>query len=163
LGPQAAKVADFSPIVTALRGRAPALEELWPLRITQLTEHAVHSAAVLARNVIADVKVSTSQTQIVAGSMFLHHVLPDLIPPIDRRYTFTFFTGQKMVPSDQAAFLEWFPILARIATECRPSITDAIRRGVHGHGRSQGHRQRDHGLRSEPASSEIAMAAHIST
>jgi hypothetical protein len=46
--------------------------------------------------VIARIKVSTSRTQIVAGSKFLHHVLPDLVPPIDRRYTFRFFTGQRV-------------------------------------------------------------------
>ena len=37
----------------------------------------------------------------------LHHLLPDLIPPIDRRYTFRFFTGQMMIASDRVAFLSW--------------------------------------------------------
>jgi hypothetical protein len=129
MGPQAAKVADFDPIVTALRESAPALEQLWPLRITTLTGQAAHDVAIMAWDVIANIKVSLSQTQIVAGSKFLHHVLPDLIPPIDRQYTFTFFTGQKTVPSDQAAFLEWFPILARIGAESQSSIKNAIDRG----------------------------------
>jgi hypothetical protein len=79
--------------------------------------------------VIAALKVSTSQTQIVAGSKFLHHVLPDLVPPIDRQYTFRFFTGQKAVPSDRAAFLDWFPRLAAIGAACRDPIQDAITRG----------------------------------
>ena len=39
----------------------------------------------------------------------LHHVLPDLIPPIDLQYTFRFFSGQMTVASDHAAFLDWFP------------------------------------------------------
>jgi hypothetical protein len=73
--------------------------------------------------------VSTSQTQIVAGSKMLHHLLPDLIPPIDRQYTFRFFTGQMMVASDRAAFLSWFPQLANIGSRCRRPIQDAIRRG----------------------------------
>jgi len=50
--------------------------------------------------------VSTSRTQIVASSKFLHHLLPDLIPPIDRQYTFAFLTGQKTVTSNRAAFLD---------------------------------------------------------
>ena len=37
MGPQAAKVADFTPIITALRQKAPALQQLWPLRITELS------------------------------------------------------------------------------------------------------------------------------
>jgi hypothetical protein len=59
----------------------------------------------------------------------LHHVLPDLIPPIDRQYTFSFFTGQKTVASDHAAFLDWLPQFATIGTRCQQPIRDAIRRG----------------------------------
>jgi hypothetical protein len=66
-------------------------------------------AAETAWQVIAAIKVSTSRTQIVAGSKRLHHLLPDLILPIDRQYTFSFFTGQKMVASDHVAFLYWLP------------------------------------------------------
>jgi hypothetical protein len=129
MGSQAAKVGDFAQITTALRETAPTLQRLWPLRITTLTGQAAHDAATLAWDVIAHVKVSTSRTQIVAGSKFLHHVLPDLVPPIDRQYTFTFFIGQKMVRSDRAAFLDWFPRLADIGTYCREPIQDVIARG----------------------------------
>jgi hypothetical protein len=129
MGQQAAKVGDFTKITTALRETAPALQQLWPLRITMLSGPAARDAASIAWDVIAHVKVSTSRTQIVAGSKFLHHLLPDLVPPIDRQYTFTFFTGQKMVPSDRAAFLDWFPRLADIGAHCREPIQDAIARG----------------------------------
>lgn len=129
MGPQAAKVGDFVQITTALKESAPALEQLWPLRITELEEHDSGEAAALAWDVIARIKVSTSRTQIVAGSKFLHHVLPDLVPPIDRQYTFNFFTGQKMVASDRAAFLNWFPRLAHVGVQCREPIRDAIARG----------------------------------
>lgn len=74
-------------------------------------------------------RVSTSRTQIVAGSKMLHHLLPDLIPPIDRQYTFNFFTGQKMVASDRTAFLDWFPLLAVIGEPCQQPIYEAIQRG----------------------------------
>lgn len=83
-----------------------------------------------AWQVIAAIRASTSDTQIVAGTKTLHHVLPDLIPPIDRQYTFRFFTGQKLVPSgDQRAFLEWFPYLAEIGRRCRDAIESAMNRG----------------------------------
>lgn len=113
MGPQAAKVGDFAHITTALREKAPELQQVWPLHITMLSGQGARETAAIAWDVIAHVKVSTSRTQIVAGSKFLHHLLPDLIPPIDRQYTFTFFTGQKMVPSDRAAFLDWFPVWQR--------------------------------------------------
>ena len=109
MGAQAAKVGEFSQITTALREAAPAPEQLWPQRITILSQQEADKVAATAWEVIAHIKVSTSRTQIVAGSKMLHHPLPDLIPPIDRRYTFRFFTGQMMVASDRAAFLSWFP------------------------------------------------------
>jgi hypothetical protein len=129
MGPQPAKVADFTAIVDALRLAAPALEQLWPLRITTLDPEAAGHAAATAWDVISGLQVSTSRTQIVAGSKFLHHLLPDLIPPIDRRYTFSFFTGRTMVASDKAAFLDWFPQLAMIGAQCQEPIRDAINRG----------------------------------
>jgi hypothetical protein len=128
MGKQAAKVSDFTTITTALRRMAPALQQLWPLRITALSPEQAAAAAATAWDIIAAIKVSTSQTQIVAGSKMLHHLLPDLIPPIDRQYTFSFFTGQKMVASDRTAFLDWFPLLAVIGARCRQHIYDAIQR-----------------------------------
>ena len=129
MGPQTAKVADFRQITTELRNAAPELGALWPLRITALQADEVDDTAQIIWAVIARIKVSTSRTQIVAGSKFLHHLLPDLVPPIDRQYTFSFFTGQKAVPDDRMAFLGWFPLLAEIGTRCREPIQDAISRG----------------------------------
>jgi hypothetical protein len=126
MGQQKAKVGDFVQITTSLREAAPALEQLWPLRITELEEHESKEAAAVAWGVIAQIRVSTSRTQIVAGSKFLHHLLPDLVAPIDRRYTFNFFTGQTSVPSDRAAFHDWFPQLAAIGRRCREPIQKAI-------------------------------------
>lgn len=63
----------------------------------------------------------------MAGSKVLRHVLPDLIPPIDRQYTFRFFAGQKTAPvGDQTAFLTWYPYLAEIGRRCREQISTAL-------------------------------------
>jgi hypothetical protein len=129
MGRQKAKVGDFTTIVAALKEMTPALEELWPFRITRLSLREAHNVAVTAWDVIAHIKVSTSQTQIVAGSKFLHHLLPDLIPPIDRRNTFVFFAGYGAAPSDQPRLLSWFPQLAAIGTQCQGPISEAIERG----------------------------------
>lgn len=108
MGNQAAKVCEFTEFAAFLRAAAPLIEELWPLNITQVDPGSVTAVGHEAWRVIAALKVSRSETQIVAGSKVLHHVLPDLIPPIDRQYTFRFFTGQKAVHAgDQQAFLDW--------------------------------------------------------
>jgi hypothetical protein len=130
MGSQAAKVTEFSQFAASLRSAVSVMDQLWPLDITRLDPVAVPGAAHRAWQVIAAIRVSTSETQIVAGTKTVHHVLPDLIPPIDRQYTFRFFTGQKQIPAgQQRAFLEWFPYLAEIGRRCRGAIETAINRG----------------------------------
>jgi hypothetical protein len=130
MGSQAAKVAEFSQLAASLRSAVPVIDSLWPLDITRLDPADVPGAARGAWQVIAAIQASTSETQIVAGTKTLHHVLPGLIPPIDRQYTFRFFTGQKQIPSgDQRAFLEWFPYLAEIGRRCRGEIELALNHG----------------------------------
>ena len=90
---------------------------------------ALQQMAATAWGVIERVRVSTSGTQIVAGSKFLHHLLPNLLPPIDRQYTFRFFTGQKAVRSDRLAFQDGFPRLAEVGVRCRGPIREAVARG----------------------------------
>ena len=69
-------------------------------------------------------------SQVVAGTKTLHHVLPDLIPPTGRQYTFRFFTGQKQTPpGDHRAFPERFPTLAETGRSCRGATETAMNRG----------------------------------
>lgn len=131
MGAQRAKVTEYAQLVSSLRATAPSLRELWPLSISGLEPDCVAEVSEQAWQIVAAIKASTSETQIVAGSKVLHHLLPDLIPPIDRQYTFRFFTGQKAVPAgDRQAFLEWFPYLAEIGSRCRTPIEAAMRQGT---------------------------------
>jgi hypothetical protein len=131
MGAQRAKVTEYAQLVGSLRATAPSLRKLWPLNISDLEPDSLAEVSEQAWQVIAAIRASTSETQIVAGSKVLHHLLPDLIPPIDRQYTFRFFTGQKAVPAgDRQAFLEWFPYLAEIGRRCRSPIEAAIRQGT---------------------------------
>jgi hypothetical protein len=129
MGSQPAKVTEFSRLAASLRAAIPDIDQLWPLDITRLDPADVPEVTRRAWQVIAAIRASTSETQIVAGTKTLHHVLPDLIPPIDRQYTFRFFTGQKLALSgDRNAFLEWFPCLAEIGQRCRSPIETTINR-----------------------------------
>lgn len=46
------------------------------------------------RQICFSFKVSISNSKIVGNSKALAHILPDLIPPIDRQYTIRFFTNE---------------------------------------------------------------------
>jgi hypothetical protein len=130
MGKQAAKVGEFGDMVTSFRAGASVIAELWDLDIRALSEREAEVVAKRVWLALSSLKVSTSATRIVAGSKALHHVLPDLVPPIDRQYTFQFFTGQRAVNTgDERAFLEWFPYLAEIGRRVRTEIDEALERG----------------------------------
>lgn len=130
MGNQKAKVVDFHVMVDSLRAMTEAIQGLWTGRITSIADDAVAEVSNQVWNIIAGLQVSQSETRIVAGSKALHHVLPDLVPPIDRQYTFQFFTGQKSVQHGEAtAFAEWFPYLCEIGRSCQGEIEQALRRG----------------------------------
>lgn len=129
MGPQAAKVGEFGDFVGSFRALARELDDLWPRRIAEVSESDAAETADVVWRVIARLQVSTSGTRIVAGSKALHHVLPDLVPPIDRQYTFRFFTGQKAVyGGEERAFMEWFPLLCEVGRRCSDEIAAVVER-----------------------------------
>ena len=51
---------------------------------------------------------SASNSKIVGNSKTLAHILPDLIPPIDRQYTIRFFTNKPKCDDNIKSFVETF-------------------------------------------------------
>lgn len=81
----------------------PLLEFRWRLRdcksrIAQLEGLDVKASNLQAdriaqelHDIIYEVRLSQTESQVVTGSKALHHILPSLVPPIDRNYTRRFF------------------------------------------------------------------------
>src|SRR5216683_1564707 len=88
VGRRASHLVPEGDFTTALRAALPQLEELESLTIgTDLPSdiadqlwHAIDSLGVV-----------TNQAKLVAGTKTLHHLLPDLVVPMDRAWTGTFF------------------------------------------------------------------------
>jgi len=80
-------------------------------------------------SIIGRLRASTSASRLVSGSKTLHHVLPDLMPPIDREYTFKLFTGQAMLSGgERQALADWWPYLCEIGRCCSSEIQAAAGR-----------------------------------
>lgn len=130
MGRQAAKVGDFDHFCESIRGQTEQIAALWNKDIRLVSEADVEVSTEEVWMIISALRVSTSRSKLVAGSKTLHHLLPDLVPPIDRQYTFKFFTGQTQVSyGEQTAFAEWFPLLCEIARSCDEEIEAALERG----------------------------------
>ena len=113
MGPKGAKLVDFLQFCDGIRKQSAILEELEPLVITDVDADTVPDKIWQA---LSGARLSASGTQIVAGTKALHHLLPDLIPPIDRTYTIRFFHENTFMPKgDEHAFKEVYPALVEIA------------------------------------------------
>jgi hypothetical protein len=76
-------------------------------------------ATTLAENIWAvaqRLQVTDNKSIIVAASKTLHHLLPDLVPPMDRTWTGLYFGWSVLAPQYQQAkiFTAAFEALARI-------------------------------------------------
>lgn len=123
MGPNNTKLVDLDVLRTSVRDHVEALDALAGLTITQIP--AGEHADMVRRlwSLVAELQVSKAEARIVANSKLLHYLLPELVPPIDREYTFQFFYGRNMlsIPED-VAFGEILMRLLHIADTNRKDI-----------------------------------------
>lgn len=123
MGPGNTKLRNLDDIRASVREQAQHLEALRLLRIFEVTDSDVPSIVKRVWSVLTALRVSIAKARIVANSKALHHLLPDLVPPMDREYTFQFFYGRNMLSVDEAtAFGEMFSRLIRVACNQQSTI-----------------------------------------
>ena len=86
-------------------------------------------------SIIFDLKIGIGNTKIISGTKALHHLLPDLVPPIDRRSTVQFFFKNKnAVQGDATKQSEAFRVMylhfAMISRTCTDQIGSRLNRGM---------------------------------
>jgi len=113
MGPGNTKLRELDDIKESLKLQLPAISELSKASLSQLPKQNVKEVAGRAWEVMSGLKVSIAEAQIVANSKALHHVIPRLIAPIDREYTFKFFYSRKNLSiPEEHAFIEMFTAMA---------------------------------------------------
>ncbi len=124
MGPGKTKLGDLDDLKASFRKQASNIEQVQQLRIEQLGSGEVRGVAEAAWEIMANLRVGIGQTLLVANSKALHHLLPGLIPPIDRNYTLRFFVGRPYIHSgrDAAYFQAIYPLFHEIAVRCSSGI-----------------------------------------
>ena len=123
MGPGGAKLVDFELLVEHFRQLEQPIKRLSAIKLVDLRLDETKQVGDQLWALISELKIGQGETKIVAGSKALHHVLPDLIPPIDREYTIRFFFHHKNSNrGDCAASHEMFLYFHRIALESRGKI-----------------------------------------
>lgn len=117
MGPGNTRLRDLAEIRDSIRAQAEPLQALASLDITTVSAASRPSVVEHTWSVLTALRVSVADAQIVANSKALHHLLPALVPPMDRNYTYRFFYGRKMLSiGEREAFGEIFARLLKVAT-----------------------------------------------
>jgi len=128
----ATRLVEFAQYRDSLLQHRDAILALSAYRITGLRSPGeLETATQAAQDLIDTLCVARSESRIVANSKALHHLLPDLIPPIDRRYTLQLFYGSMNPYRIRQCFSEVFPILAAAAAANSGVIDERQGRGLH--------------------------------
>lgn len=86
------KLTNWDVFSTSLRANAKDLERVRSLDMRELTRSEYDEALASLSRCYRALKLSISDATIVVNSKALFHLLPRLIPPIDRQYTVRFFS-----------------------------------------------------------------------
>ena len=89
-----AKLVEYSDFRQSILRHRERLHQFCSLRMDSCTQDQYEKYVDDLEQVYRTLKVSISKATIVAHSKTLAHILPNLIPPIDRQYTVRFFTQE---------------------------------------------------------------------
>ncbi|HZD70881.1 MAG TPA: hypothetical protein VFA45_18895 [Actinomycetes bacterium] len=124
LGSGNTRLGDLDDLKASFRDQTTTIKQLQHRRIERLSSEEVREVTEKAWNIMANLQVGIGETLLVANSKALHHLLPDLIPPIDRTYTLMFFVGRPYIyrNRDAAYFRALYPLFHQIAVRCSGEI-----------------------------------------
>ncbi len=122
IGSRASHLRDFADFVTALHAEAAAIEELDGLAIDQPGLDVATVGKKLGR-LAQSLDIVGNKARIVPGSKTLHHLLPELVVPIDRAYTQQFFrwANPTLQNFPERCLREAFAAFAEIARAANPA------------------------------------------
>lgn len=120
IGQRASRLVPVTEFMVSIRAQAE--------RLMALEHHSLESLAEDGRAVggqvwacIESLAIVDNKSRVVSGTKTLHHLLPDLVPPMDGKWTGRFFEWSGAdLRSRQAFFAAWCD-LQGVAAVCRPS------------------------------------------
>jgi hypothetical protein len=131
MGRRGARMSGFDRFRNSLRSQVERIAPLANFKLTDVSADEISEIVAELWGILSNLDIGKGETKIVIGTKTLHHLLPELVPPIDRQYTLRFFFGHTtMNQGDKMAFAEIFPRLHRIAVQCKKEIASLIEVGA---------------------------------
>ena len=130
---RAAKLLDPVTFAERIRVQVPNLTKLASVRLDSMDEVTATRVQGELWSILSAIRASATKSFLVGASKTVHHLLPDLMPPMDRRYTYWFFAYPTTVPParQERVFAETFPIFRMIAARRRQTLEERIGTGMH--------------------------------
>ncbi len=123
---------DFRDMVGSFVAQRPAIESLENIRLSRLSESQMRGVSDGVWKVMDSLGVGRQRVKLVVNSKALHHVLPDLVPPIDRAYVLRFFYNRGTLTSpEEKTFKEIYPFFHRVAQAAAPRLRNLLGKGMH--------------------------------
>jgi hypothetical protein len=124
------KLRNLEEIKSSVRAQEAAIASLQALSLVDISTSATHRVCRELWSLLSALTVSVAEAQIVANSKVMHHLLPRLIPPIDRTYTYNFFYNRNTLSiGENEAFEEMFFRFHKIAVANRDIISGLVGQG----------------------------------
>ena len=130
MGKRGAQMPDFDHFADSIAGLAPEIDELSDYRITTLFSEDMPGVVDKLWSIIHRLEGSKAHTKLVANSKILHHLLPYLVPPIDRKNTGDFFGFKSQDwKREENIFRFVFPKMVSIAKSVKTTLDALIYEG----------------------------------
>lgn len=142
MGSRGARMEEFRVFKESLRAQLPRISELEQhlnrigsdqhIELPQVPKIDLPVLTQELWSIISGLKLGKSdETKIVLGSKAVHHLFPEILPPIDRRYTLQFFLDTEVFAPkrEQGAFGEIFPRFHEIALDRASIIATLMNEG----------------------------------
>jgi hypothetical protein len=124
------KLRDIEQIKASVRAQSATIASLQDLSLLELCPEAVSRISHELWRLLSSLAISIAEAQIVANSKVLHHLIPSLVPPIDRTYTFHFFYNRNTLSiAEGEAFIEMFSRFYTIASANKDIIAKLVGHG----------------------------------
>lgn len=131
MGKRKTKLVDFDVFIRSIQAQKSIIIPLQNKNILSISKEELHNVVEKLWEILENIKASISAVKLVANSKTLHHILPELIPPIDRQYTLRFFRNSKELKHDEQIFREIYPHFHYIGLKNKSVIQPLIGTGFH--------------------------------
>lgn len=135
IGARGNRLIEFDEFNAQIRQAGGNLDPLGNKRIEELSQSQVSAVSETLWEVISNLSIvvrskdgSPTKAKIVAGSKTIHHLLPDLMPPMDNGYTGEFILGSGIGQRGKGTFIRLFSSFADLSKKLEPKANSLVDR-----------------------------------